>query len=216
MENMTLISIDGPSAAGKTTLGRCLAERLDLPFVDTGLTFRTLAFVFSDNSGPPDVTELRSAIERIAHIPYRRSTAIRNEEAVFLDGNDVTHLIWSEHCNSALPWVTDNPEARELLLDFHRQLVRGGAVVAGRDTAVELLPHARLKIVLNAEFSVRRERRREQIRRGGCGTVVLGASTSIDIATLDAMRQDPHGLVVDTTYLDPDSVCAIAMQALLR
>ena len=135
MDPPVRISIDGPTASGKTTLGMWLSDRLSIPFLDSGLTFRGVALGLLDRRQQPTVHEIRAFLERFQHRPYE-PTKQDSPEAVLLDGVDVSHLIWSESCNAVLPWVTESAEVRQEILDFHLNLTsKRDCITAGRDVA---------------------------------------------------------------------------------
>jgi cytidylate kinase len=204
---MMRVSIDGPSASGKTTLGRALAERYAIPFLDTGLTYRALAFAVVERGTRPSIGDLADLLKRIEHASYRPWEIGNTEERLLLDGASVGHLIFSERCNGVLPWITDDDEARELILEFHHRITDGtDFVVAGRDVASTLMPDANLHVFLTADFGVRRKRRQDQVRAGGLGTPVVGASSAQDLATREFIENLATSMIVDTTEVRTEDV----------
>jgi cytidylate kinase len=143
-------------------------------------------------------------LDRLEHRPYEAMSS--RSEAVYLDGADVTHLVWSDQCNGVLPWVSESDDLRGQILEFNRKMVVSPMVVAGRDVAPTLLPDARPKIYLDASYSVRRLRRRAQVGAGGFGTPVAGPKSKIDLATREYVASDPSGLIIDTSDLAIEEV----------
>lgn len=203
------ISIDGPTSAGKTTLGLGLATHFGTAFLDTGLTYRALAFVLSR----ADLPNGRSWKSVITHVPLllkdaeASSPVPAQSEAVLYRGNDITDELWGFEVDNRLDLIARDPVRRNEILDYHHEILKDypHIVVAGRDIATSILRNATLHVFLTANFAVRRERRRAQHLENPTRSVVVGAITQRDIATLNECRQLDNGVVLDTTYL-PTSI----------
>lgn len=189
------ISIDGPTGAGKTTLGTGLAAHLDAAFLDTGLTFRAVALLLAEGGLPDD----ESWDEEICHIPFSAG----GPERVLLRGHDVTGDLWAASVDARLDHVARDPARRAQILSFHHQILarEPKIVAAGRDVAVALLARATFHIFLTAEFAVRKERKRLQhapnLGHGITGDVM----TKRDLQTLEECRIRQNGVVLDTTHV---------------
>lgn len=208
------ISIDGASATGKTSLGHWLADELRVPFIDTGLTYRVLAFATVQRGSRLSTRDVVEALEQVHHEAYAPWGGATRERVV-LGGVDVTHLIWSEACNGVLPWLTEDPSVRAEILRYHQALCDDRSfIVAGRDIATTLMTEARVNIVLTADFQVRRARRRRQIEDGGWGTPIVGASSQQDLATIRAVTARPSALLIDTSALSLEDVRRIVWERL--
>jgi len=201
---LTQISIDGPTASGKSTLGRWLADHLLLPFLDTGWTYRAVALGAGRLGRRPNSDDVEEILHSLRHQPYVPGIS---QPYIELGKTRVWEEIWTERCNGVLPWISDAPEIRHLILDFHRAAIEANSfIVAGRDVASTLLLDARPKIFLEASYAIRRERRRRQIEQGGLGTPVAGPRSKTDLESRQKIAQDPAGLILDTTSMSIDQV----------
>ena len=159
------VAIDGPVAAGKTTVGRMLAGRIGALFVDTGVVYRAVALqTLAKGICPTDA----AAVTSIAEAMDLRIQDRHGESRVILNGDDVTGDLRTPEIDRALPPISANPGVREALLEVQRRMVMDQrAVVVGRDIGTVILPDADLKVYLDADARVRATRRhREMLDRG--------------------------------------------------
>jgi cytidylate kinase len=202
------ISIDGPSGSGKTTLGRRLSDTFDVPFLDTGVTFRAIASLLLRDRHPPGQGEVAQILRSVGHLPYRAGQA----EAVVVDGRDIIGNVWDERVDDVLPWLTESDSARDEILRFHMSIVGDDPfVVAGRDVATTLLRDAALKVFLDAAFDTRRERRRRQAEVEDFRPAIVGPGSIQDDQSRGAVSNDPVGLILDTTDLTADEVFRVVL-----
>jgi CMP/dCMP kinase len=214
------VSIDGPTASGKTTLGIGLARRFGAVFFDTGLTFRALAYCLARGE-LDDNDSWRSSIE---HLPMIFSGSgstpgeLMNKEVVSYKGQDISELMWGFEVDNKLDFVASSPERRSEILLYHREMlaVHPRTIVAGRDVGITLLPDAGMHVFLTANFAVRRERRRAQYRENPARSVVVGAITRRDVITLEQLRTKPNSVVVDTTYLPRETILTCVEKRLIE
>jgi len=224
--NRFTVSIDGPTASGKSSLGVGLARKFDAIFLDTGLTFRALAYCLA--SGELDESDSWRSIVGHAPLSFSRAGlgfsradlvqgAIVTKEIITVKGVDVTEEIWGFDVDNKLDVIASDPMRRTEILSFHRELIAAypRAVVAGRDVGTALLPQASLHVFLTANFAVRRERRRAQHRADPARSVVVGSITRRDVATLEQLRGKANTVVVDTTYLPKAAVLAFVGSQLI-
>jgi cytidylate kinase len=129
-------------------------------------------------------------------------------ETILYRGNDITNELWGLEVDSRLELIARDPVRRNEILDYHHEILEEYPLiaVAGRDIATTLLRNATLHVFLTANFAVRRERRRAQHLENPTRSVVVGAITRRDIATLNECRQLDWGVVLDTTYLSPSVI----------
>lgn len=153
VSRLFVIAIDGPAGAGKSTIGRALAARLGLEYLDTGAMYRSVT-VAAVRSGV-DVTDV-SAVAEVA-----RRITIEVGERVAVDGVDVTEAIRSPETNASVSTVAANPQVREEMVRRQRQWAeeRGGGVLEGRDIGSVVFPDAVLKVYLTASALERAQRR---------------------------------------------------------
>ena len=151
---MTVVAIDGPAGAGKSTVARALAARLGLEYLDTGAMYRAVA-VAARRTGldPADV-------EGVAALARRLDLQV-GVEGVFVDGVDVTTAIRTTQATTDVSAVASNPSVRAELVSRQRAWgeSRGGGVIEGRDIGTVVFPDAVLKVYLTASPRERAERR---------------------------------------------------------
>jgi cytidylate kinase len=198
-----LIAIDGPAGAGKSTVGKAVARRLGLEYLDTGAMYRAVAFAALRRGIPVNddaaVADLAGALELAV-----------SEDGVVVDGVDATADIRSREVTEAVSAVAANTPVREELRARQRQWAdaRGGGVIEGRDIGTVVFPDATLKLFVTASPRVRAERRVAEL-----GGDVDDVAASIaerdrrDMSRADGpLRAADGAAVVDTTGLTIDEV----------
>jgi len=160
-----IIAIDGPVAAGKTTLSKHLADRVGFSLLDTGAIYRAVAVASRrqdiDWSDEPSVATVASQLR----IEFRW---IDGTNQVLIEGEDVTEAIRTPEMSQGASLVSALPAVRKALLDLQRQLGEQGNVIAeGRDIGTVVFPHADLKVFLTARPEIRARRRHQEWLRKG-------------------------------------------------
>ncbi len=164
-----VVAIDGPVAAGKTTVGKLLSKRIDALFFDTGVLYRALAMrVLKAGVNPEDRTAVASITCRMnVSLRYPASRSDRAAD-VYLDGRDVTDCLRSPEIDRTLPGVSANPDVRKSLLKMQRDIAHGKrVVVVGRDIGSVIFPDAAFKYFIEATPEVRARRRYLELRERG-------------------------------------------------
>ncbi|MEU5566163.1 (d)CMP kinase [Micromonospora musae] len=207
------ITIDGPTASGKTTLGMALARTLRTAFLDTGLTYRALSYALSQRPLEPN-DGWRKAIE---HRPFTSASPAgdaEQSERVLFYGEDITDKIFAPGLERQLGSVASNPLWRDQIRNYHREVAEAhpAVVLVGRDTGTALLPSATIHVALWASLPVRRERRRAQYRDVVGRSTVVGPATSRDYEALDALRMMPNSVELDTTFLPANAVLSAVLR----
>lgn len=191
-----VVAIDGPAGAGKSTIGKALARRLGLTYLDTGAMFRAVAWLARQHGVSP-----QSAAE-IAQLA-RRMDLQQTEDSVVIDGHDVTTAIRTTEIGELTSIVATHVDVRTELRTRQREWAgrNGGGVIEGRDIGTVVFPDAVLKVYLDASARVRAERRVAQT--GGSVDEVEAAIAGRDAR--DRGRSDgplQHGadaVLVDTS-----------------
>lgn len=218
------ISIDGPTASGKTTLGVALCRVLGGAFLDTGLTYRALALAVSQDGLRPESASLETFLE---HQPMVHATpgsgadsGPPQPERVVYQGTDITRLIFASILEPSLRAVAGNPRWRSQVLAMHRRIATAHRrmIAVGRDVATDLLTDATLHVFLNANQAVRRERRRAQYRDVTGRSLAVGPATELDLSSRGEIRSRANGVDIDTTYLPATAVqrCVLHKLHVLR
>lgn len=180
-----VIAIDGPAAAGKSTVARLLADRLPALLFDTGSLYRALTFAALERETPVDdgaaLSELASRIDiRLAPA----SVSDGRLADVHLDGRDVSWAIREPDIDANVSAVARHPEVRAALLPHQRRIAASGPVVmVGRDIGTVVVPTAGLKIYLDATPE-------ERARRRVLDRVRLGEPADYEEVLADILRRD--------------------------
>ena len=198
-----VIAIDGPAGAGKSTVGRAVAARLGLAYLDTGAMYRGVTYaVLRRGLDPMDEAD-------VAHVAEVVELSV-DGDGVVVDGLDASIEIRGREVTSAVSAVAANSAVRAELVRRQREWVaeHGGGVVEGRDIGSVVFPDAALKLYITASPRVRAERRVAEI-----GGDVDDVEASIvvrdrkDSSRADSPLTEADGaLVVDTTGLSIEQV----------
>ncbi len=159
------IAIDGPAGAGKSTIAKMAAKKLDFIYVDTGAMYRAMALYFLRRE--IDAKDEKKIAEACGHINVTIAYQ-EGEQQVLLNGENVNAFIRTEEVSMMTSNTSKYPAVREKLLYLQRELAAANNVIMdGRDIGTCVLPDAELKIYLTASASERAKRRYlEQKERG--------------------------------------------------
>jgi cytidylate kinase len=190
---VTVVAIDGPAGAGKSTVARMVAERLGYTYLDSGAMYRCVALAALRRAQPP--AQVAAELE------------ISLGDRVLLDGEDVTAAIREPEVSEAASVVAAAPAVRAAMVGQQRRLLSSGDWVAeGRDIGTVVWPQAEVKVFLTASPDARAARRAAQI--GADPAVVLAEQTIRDrrdterassplLAARDAVTIDTSELTLD-------------------
>lgn len=159
------IAIDGPAAAGKSTVAKNIAKKLNIVYIDTGAMYRAITLkALNENI---DIKDEKALMEILRHTKIDLIQE-GNEQRVLLDNEDVTKDIRKQNVTNTVPFVAEHPEVRKELVKRQRQLADSKSVVMdGRDIGTHVLPNAELKIFLVASVEERAKRRhKENLEKG--------------------------------------------------
>jgi cytidylate kinase len=196
VSSVFVVAIDGPAGAGKSTIGRALAARLGLEYLDTGAMYRSVTVAaMRDNV---DVTD-SEAVAALA----RRIEIHVGSNGVRVDGIDVTEAIRTPEVNALVSTVAANASVRAEMVQRQRSWARerGGGVLEGRDIGSVVFPDARLKVFLTASADERAQRR--ALESGGDVQEIADSIRSRDRKDSERavapLAEAEGAIVVDTT-----------------
>lgn len=213
MNEVPIITVDGPSGSGKGTISLRVAKQLGWHFLDSGAIYRVLGLMASRAGiGSENVDEL---VEMAKNMPLSF-----DGERVLLEQEEVTDKIRTESAGNLASKVAAIPRVREALLTWQRNYARPPGLVAdGRDMGTVVFPQAQVKIFLTASPEERAKRRYKQLKGKGLGVNL--ASLIEEIRERDErdrqravapLRAAASALELDSTNLTIDEVYAQVMR----
>ncbi|HWR38052.1 MAG TPA: (d)CMP kinase [Patescibacteria group bacterium] len=212
MKKLT-IAIDGPAGAGKSTVAKLVAERLNYIYIDTGAMYRSVAWQALQKQQTVSVTEEKK-VAVLAENMKLTFDYTGGKLTVCVDGINVTDAIRSPEVTALVPEVAMLPALRQVLVRIQQEMARaGGVVMDGRDIGTHVLPNADLKLFLTASIQERAKRR--WLELSGKQIAVDLNQLTAEIAERD--RQDSEreaaplvqaadALLLDTTALSLNEV----------
>ena len=215
MTKPIVVAIDGPAGAGKSTIARRVAAKLDYLYIDTGAMYRAVALwalrLGVDFADTPQLEQLAIA----ADIEFRDAST-----RVLLNDEDVTEAIRTPELADAASRVSTVASVRRALVDKQRQLALSSSVVMeGRDIGSVVFPDAQVKIFLDADSSERASRRLLEMAEKGQSAAPAEVARQIaerdhrDRSRAEApLLQAPDALYLDSTGLSIDQVEQAVLQ----
>ena len=215
MEKIINIAIDGPGGAGKSTISKTVAKRLDILYVDTGSLYRTIGlFVKLKGVNPKDASAVAAILPEISiKVKYENGAQVN-----YLNGVNHGEAIRTPEMSMYASDVSAIPAVRSFLLETQKQIAKTNSVIMdGRDIGTVILPNADVKIFLTASEECRAMRRyNELIERGQSVTYEQVLSEMNERDTQDSSRKiapakpADDAIILDTTGFEfEDSVNAI-------
>jgi cytidylate kinase len=162
---MVRIAIDGPGGAGKSTVAKAVAKRLDILYVDTGALYRTVGlYVRSKDVDPKDAEGVGALLPEISiEVKYENGA-----QHVYLNGVDHGDAIRTPEMSMYASAVSAIPSVRAFLLETQKDIARKNSVIMdGRDIGTVIIPDADLKIFMTASAECRAMRRFKELTERG-------------------------------------------------
>ena len=175
------IAIDGPAGAGKSTIAKSIAKKLQYIYVDTGAMYRAIAIYFiKNNIDPTDENAINKACEHVdITIAY-----LNGEQQVILNGENITSILRNEEVGKIASKTSIYAKVRKKLVELQRELARTtDCIMDGRDIGTTVLPNANVKIYLTASVEARASRRYKEL-------IEKGESPSFDVIKSDIENRD--------------------------
>ncbi|MEO1222563.1 MAG: (d)CMP kinase [Pseudomonadota bacterium] len=199
-----IIAVDGPTASGKGTIAKQLAEHFGIPHLDTGLLYRAVGRQVAINAGDPDSEE-----DALAACEF---------SAELLDDP----ILRSEEAGGLASRVSVHPAVRHALFERQRAFASqpGGAVLDGRDIGTIIAPDAEVKLFITASVQERARRRWLEMTAREIEIPLVEIEKDIvlrdarDINRKDApLKAAPDAMVIDTTSFDKDQAFETVLEA---
>ena len=153
------IAIDGPAGAGKSTVAKIVADKLNMTYIDTGAMYRaiTLLSIQHGKNDVGDIINLAQEVEIKIHEKY-----------IYVNGEDVTEDVRNLEVTNKVSAIAQIPEIRVLMTKLQREMARNkGVVMDGRDIGTAILPDAKYKFYLTANVKERAARRHKELIKNG-------------------------------------------------
>src|SRR5579864_2372448 len=201
-----IVAIDGGVASGKSAVGRRAAEKLGLPFVDSGLMYRAITRLAAQRGIDAHDAE---AVTRLAQDADVRIDG----ERVWADGVELTEGIYDTDYMDELPVISATPGVREALVSRQRLMGHPGVVMAGRDIGTVVFPRAEHKFFLVASLDEKVRRRAAQYERRGERVDEEAMRKEVELRDrIDSerpvapLRPADDAVIIDTDHLDVEEV----------
>lgn len=207
-----IVAIDGGVATGKSAVGKRVAERLGLPFIDSGLMYRAITRLAAERGVDPGDADATTRLAESVQLTVEG-------DRVWADGVELTEGIYDADFAEALPRISAIPGVRAALVDQQRRLARDGVVMAGRDIGTVVFPNADHKFFLTASLDEKVRRRAAQYERRGervdpeVMRREVEARDLVDTRRAVApLRPAPDAVSIDTDNLDVDQVVDVIVR----
>lgn len=216
------IAIDGPAGAGKSTIARAVAKKLDILYLDTGAMYRAMALKALRKGASPG-----NRSEVLPLLPDTEITAKNDGGAqmTFLDGEDVSLLIRTQEVSKGASDIGVIPEVRVKLAELQRAIARENDVVMdGRDICTYIMPDTKNKFYVTASVEERARRRLLELNAKGEYLDYTLEKMQSEIAARDhtdstrdfaPLTLAPDAIVIDTTRMSAESAIETLMNHIL-
>ena len=200
------IALDGPAAAGKSTIAKIVAEKLGYIYIDTGAMYRAITLKAIREGINLESGEEAGRLLADTRIDLQPS---QDGQLVFLDGKNVTEDIRSQNVTNSVSMMAAHESVRKQMVKLQQILASGrGVVMDGRDIGTQVLPNAELKVFMSATVEERARRRFEENKKRGIDTPLddlqkeIAARDKMDSEReVSPLRQAQDALYLDTTKL---------------
>ncbi len=205
------VAIDGPAGAGKSTVAKLVADRLQIDYLDTGAMYRAVTyFALTQDLDVHD----EKALEALMAAMDMNVSITDGKTVIILNGKDITGYLRQPGINAKVSYIATSPAVRRKLVCLQRQLgEQGGIIMDGRDIGSNVLTRAPYKFFLTADLRERARRRYLEFKENNIESTLEDVEK--EIAKRDEIDKNrkanplvipTDGLIVDTTNMSIDEV----------
>lgn len=214
-----IITIDGYSSCGKSTLAKQLARELDYVYIDSGAMYRAITFYFIQNRVDwSDTAAVKAALENI-HLEFEYNPETSQSD-IHLNGENIEHLIRDMLVAEKVSEVAAIREVREFAVAQQQKMgERKGIVMDGRDIGTTVFPHAELKIFMTADTAVRVERRFRELYAKNKNITLQEVKENLELRDyidsnreISPLRRADDAIILDNSELTMDDQLRLASQ----
>lgn len=217
------VAIDGPVGAGKSTIARTAAERLNFIYCDTGALYRAVGLYCHRNGVNLNDPAAIAVNMKDIHADIRLTDGVQR---IFLNGEDVSEEIRLPEISMAASAVSAVPEVRAALLDLQRGIAeKNNVIMDGRDIGTVVLPNADVKIFLTAKPEIRAKRRYDELTAKGADVTFEEVLNDLNRRDYNdshraaaPLKQAADAVLADTSELDFDQsvdlICGLIKERL--
>ena len=206
-----IITIDGTSSSGKSTISRLLAKKLNFKLLDSGKLYRSAGYIACDIYESIDI--IKDYSELVSKISLKANN-VSHEYEVYYKNKIIDSLLYNENIGIAASIVSKVPEVRKSMYDLQHSCVKGNGLIAnGRDMGSEVFTDARLKIYITADIDIRARRRYEELINKGDIVQYQDIYNSLKKRDDSDMNRDISPLkvpdnahILDTSNLKPNAI----------
>ena len=210
--NNGIITIDGPSGVGKSTVAKSVANNLGLMYLDTGAMYRAVALQVKRN--PINIDNENELLSLLKTTNIRILNNKDNVLKITLNDEDITDEIRSPEISRISSDVATKGPVRKKLVELQREIgLNGNIVVEGRDMGTYVFPNADFKFYLDATLEERAIRRKKQLMENNIDTDLENMIKEIELRDKQdkerlesPLHPAPNAVIIDTTNLNTDEV----------
>lgn len=215
-----IITIDGYSSCGKSTLAKQLARQLDYVYIDSGAMYRAITFYFIQNQvNWSDTAAVKEALKNI-HLEFEYDETNEGQASIYLNGENVEHLIRDMLVAEKVSEVAAIKEVREFAVAQQQQMgEKKGIVMDGRDIGTTVFPKAELKIFMTADTAIRVERRFKELYAKNKSITLQEVKENLELRDyidsnreISPLRKAADAIILDNSQLSMEEQLQLALQ----
>ncbi|CAL4043073.1 Cytidylate kinase [Buchnera aphidicola (Anoecia corni)] len=214
--NIPVITIDGTSASGKSTLCKKISKKIGWFSLESGFIYRAVALIYLQRSSyiiPNKVIVIAKKLNYFLFIRKKKFKVIYNKK-------DITNNIFTEKTSILASKISQIPEIRSILLNVQKSFrLNPGLVANGRDMGTVVFPDSQLKFFLTSNLKIRSYRRMLQLRKRGIITSFkktyyeIQKRDNLDIfRKISPLKPSKNAIILDTSYINTTEMFNISMK----